>query len=65
MDHFPSIRWRKAVYVERIGDGAWGYDCRLCIAKDGLRGRDVENLFKSKAEHAEHVRDFHGLEADV
>lgn len=39
----PKISWREPIKVERT-DGAWGWACRLCIARNGLNASEIIDL---------------------
>jgi hypothetical protein len=51
---FPSIEWRKPIRVERT-DGLTRYACRFCIARRGLKARELESEFTSEEAVLAHV----------
>lgn len=55
---WPQIKWREPIEVKRT-DGVERLACRLCIARYGLAGRDIQNLFSTHEEWASHMEQFH------
>lgn len=56
---FSSIPWRTPLPVST--PGASGLACRLCIAREGLKGSEVEKkTFKSAAQFKKHMEETHG-----
>jgi hypothetical protein len=37
---FPSVPWRDPIRISDL-DGNFGFACRFCIARHGIRGRDI------------------------
>jgi hypothetical protein len=60
MRRFPGLPWLEPIPIRRT-DGAHGWACRLCIARDGLRASEIDYLADTPAEVIEHLRTEHGL----
>lgn len=55
---WPNLPWYEPMLVCTFS-GQQGYGCRLCIAKFGLHGHDVEKLPKTVEAFAAHIRQVH------
>ena len=55
------IRWEEPVPVHTTS-GDSGFACRVCIAKNGLKSRDVKLLPKTREEVAQHIEEAHNRE---
>ena len=55
---FPSVPWRDPIRVSDF-DGDFGFACRFCIARYGIRGCDVPNLSMSAREVRRHLKEHH------
>jgi hypothetical protein len=60
MQHnYPAYEWGVPLPVSLIGGGAQHYCCRLCVAYEGLKGRDVESLPTDPAVVRKHINENH------
>jgi hypothetical protein len=59
-ERFPGILWREPVMIKVEGAAESHYGCRVCIALEGIAGRDVIRLPRSLKEWEEHFLDQHG-----
>jgi len=58
--NFPWIKWDEPVMVSSLSaSGIKYFGCRFCIAMRGLRGKDIENLPKTRQEYNLHVKTYH------
>jgi hypothetical protein len=57
---FPWIKWSEPIEVQRAEDGLVRYGCRICIMRHGLRGDEIEHLWKTGEEVEAHIRTKHG-----
>jgi hypothetical protein len=55
---FPEIKWGEPVEVT-VPDVAHGYACRVCIAKNGLKGRQVKGLPRDRDTVVRHILQAH------
>lgn len=55
---FDAIPWREPILVQRT-DGASGYACRFCIARDGLKGSEIHLLPSDLATVLDHIATAH------
>jgi len=55
---FPYIRWRTPLLVATFS-GKGGLACRICIARHGLLGSNVDRLPRTQVEFEAHMREFH------
>jgi hypothetical protein len=58
-EQFPEIPWRQPLYVE-MPDGD-GLACRFCVGLYGLKGSDVDRLYKTRLGWLEHMVSFHAV----
>lgn len=58
-ERFPLIPWREPLPVTVTETGARGYGCRMCIAKYGLKARDVAKLAQTLEEFQKHMEECH------
>lgn len=56
---YPWIEWDEPVAVSLMGGPEGLLGCRLCIGRFGLKGSDVEKLYKTRDEWKAHMRQFH------
>ncbi len=56
---YPEIKWDEPLPVTVPGVGR-GLACRICIALQGLTGRDVPSLPQDARGFAEHLASAHG-----
>jgi hypothetical protein len=57
---YPHIPWYEPVIIHRSDTGIERYGCRICIALDGLAGKDVPDLPETPDEWIEHMAIVHG-----
>ena len=55
---FPSVPWRDPVRISDF-DGNFGFACRFCIARHGIRGCDIPSLSMSAREVRRHIGELH------
>lgn len=55
---YPDIEWDEPVTIS--SGGPYRIGCRLCIARFGLRGDQVEDLYETREEWEKHMTQFHG-----
>jgi hypothetical protein len=55
---FQSVPWRDPIRISDF-DGNFGFACRFCIARHGIRGCDVPSLSMSAREVRRHIREHH------
>ena len=55
---FPSVPWRDPVKISDF-DGDFGFACRFCIARYGIRDGDVPSLSMSAREVRRHIGEHH------
>src|SRR5262249_48288169 len=55
---FPSVPWRDPIRISDFS-GNFGFACRFCIARHGIRGCDVPSLSMSAREVRRHIRQHH------
>jgi len=55
---FPSVPWRDPIRISDF-DGNFGFACRFCIARHGIRGCDIPSLSMSAKEIRRHFREHH------
>src|SRR5262249_15959870 len=55
---FPSVPWRDPIRINDLG-GDFGFACRFCIARHGIRGCDIPSLSMSAREVRRHIREHH------
>ena len=56
--HFPSVPWRDPIRISDF-DGNFGFACRFCIARHGIRGCDIPSLSMSAREVRRHIGEHH------
>jgi hypothetical protein len=56
---FPDIEWDEPVAVSLMGGSMERLGCRLCIARFGLKGEDIEKLYQTREEWEAHMEQFH------
>jgi hypothetical protein len=54
---FPSVPWRDPIRIS--DDGDFGFACRFCIARYGIRDGDMPSLSMSAREVRRHIREHH------
>jgi hypothetical protein len=54
---FPSVPWRDPIRIS--DDGDFGFACRFCIARYGIRDGDMPSLSMSAIEVRRHIREHH------
>lgn len=59
----PEIPWREPLPA-RLFTRSKGLACRICIARYGIAGKDVERLPQNKKQHRQHLADVHGEKPD-
>src|SRR5215831_11918662 len=47
---FPSVPWRDPIRISDL-DGNFGFACRFCIARHGIRGRDISMSAREVRRH--------------
>jgi hypothetical protein len=55
---FPSVPWRDPIRISDF-DGNFGFGCRFCIARHGIRGCDIPSLSMSAREVRRHIGEHH------
>ena len=55
---FPSTPWRDPIRISDF-DGDFGFACRFCIARYGIRGCDIPSLSMSAREVRRHIGEHH------
>ena len=55
---FPSVPWRDPIRISDF-DGNFGFACRFCIARHGIRGCDIPSLSMSAREVRRHIGEHH------
>ena len=55
---FPSVPWRDPIRVSELS-GDFGFACRFCIARHGIKGCDIPSLSMSAREVRRHIREHH------
>src|SRR5262249_19569245 len=55
---FPSVPWRDPIRISAF-DGNFGFACRFCIARHGIRGCDIPSLSMSAREVRRHIGEHH------
>ena len=55
---FPSVPWRDPIRISDF-DGDFGFACRFCIARHGIRGCDIPSLSMGAREVRRHIREHH------
>lgn len=56
---YPHIPWYEPVLIHRT-DGVTRFGCRICIALEGLGGKDVPDLPETAEAWIEHMAVVHG-----
>lgn len=62
MGDLPMVPWLQPLRVT-VSTGGTGLACRLCIARYGLAGRDVDKLYQTEEEFNAHLAQFHLIPA--
>lgn len=61
-EQWPTIKWREPLRVTAVNVS--GYACRVCIAREGLKGSELhERLFATAEECSRHLWREHGVVA--
>jgi hypothetical protein len=60
MARWPSIPWREPVGLTVLETGVQRYGCRLCIARVGLKGSEIEDQYPTYDAAAAHITAVHG-----
>ena len=55
---FPSVPWRDPIRISDVYDN-FGFACRFCIARYGIRDDDIPSLSMSAREVRRHIREHH------
>ena len=55
---FPSVPWRDPIRISDF-DGNFGFACRFCIARYGIRDDDIPSLSMSAREVRRHIGEHH------
>jgi hypothetical protein len=55
---FPSVPWRDPIRISDV-DGNFGFACRFCIARYGIRDDDIPSLSMSAREVRRHIGEHH------
>jgi hypothetical protein len=55
---YPDVPWRKSLLISVPGVGS-ALGCRICIARFGLKGKDVTKLPKTELEFKRHLAEEH------
>jgi hypothetical protein len=56
--HYPNMPWGEPTTIYQFPLGA-RYACRLCIAREGLKGAEVALLPTSAEEVKQHIKEYH------
>jgi hypothetical protein len=54
---FPSVPWRDPIRISDVDD--FGFACRFCITRYGIRDGDIPSLSMSAREVRRHIRKHH------
>lgn len=58
---YPYIPWRQPVRVHLFGQKVQRYCCRICIARFGIKRRDIITFgFRTRRDFEQHLEDVHG-----
>jgi hypothetical protein len=52
---WPAVEWSEPVPIQ-VASGATGLGCRVCIANDGVKAKDVTKLPQTREQWDEHFR---------
>src|SRR6266568_7510795 len=55
---FPAIAWREPQHITTFS-GFSGWACRICVARHGIYGYNVNSLPQTREEFEEHMRKEH------
>jgi hypothetical protein len=55
---YPAVPWEQPIHVQTTA-GTEGWGCRLCIARLGLHGSQVEDLWPTADAVREHLSTEH------
>ena len=55
---FPSVPWRDPIRISDV-DGNFGFACRFCNARYGIRDSDIPSLSMSAREVRRHIGEHH------
>ena len=55
---FPSVPWRDPIRISDVYDN-FGFACRFCIARYGIRDDDIPSLSMSAKEVRRHIGEHH------
>lgn len=56
---FPHIRWRWPMRITVSHDIGTDFGCRMCIARFGIMGKDVNDQPQTREAFDEHMRTAH------
>lgn len=59
---FPQIPWRQPTTIRVVGLDEPRFGCRICIARYGLKAREIDVVpycFKERADHLAHLQAQH------
>jgi hypothetical protein len=57
-ERFTEVPWDEPITIS--SGGPYRIACRLCIARFGLRGDQVDDLYQTREEWEKHMTQFHG-----
>jgi hypothetical protein len=60
-EEFPWVHWREPINLNDL-KGHGGLACRICVARRGIRGDQIQFLPVSLEGHHKHLKEYHQIE---
>jgi len=57
---YPWIHWEESIKIATLA-GSEHFGCRICIAKYGIHGSEIQYLPATLEAHQRHMRERHGI----